>query len=819
MGANDMTVGLMDAGATIVSTLNFAKTTPNAVFTLTNGAVNNTITLAPTKATFSKYIEITDGSSATSTTTGALRVTGGAGISENLWVGGTSNIAGATTLQSSLTVTGATTLNGAATIGNGDDNVAINAGTGTFSLVSSHLNITTAGVISDAVGDVEVNDNLAVSGTLGVTGATTLSSTLAVTGATNLNGNVTLGDGGADVITVNSTSGLVINTGANPDMTITESAITRNGNIAINPGAGNNVTTDGGLTVAENATIAGTLGVTGATSLSSTLTVTGATTLNGAATIGNGDDNVAINAGSGSFSLASSQLNVTTAGVISDAGGDVEVNDNLAVTGTLGVTGATSLSSTLTVTGATTLNGAATIGNGDDNVAINAGTGSFSLVSSQLNITTAGVISDAVGDVEVNDNLAVSGTLGVTGATTLSSTLAVTGATNLNGNVTLGDGGADVITVNSTSGLVINTGANPDMTITESAITRNGNIAVNPGAGNNVTTDGGLTVAENATITGTLGVTGATTLASTLAVTGATTLNGAATIGNGDDNVAINAGSGSFSLVSSQLNVTTAGVISDAGGDVEVNDNLAVTGTLGVTGATTLNGAATIGNGDDNVAINAGSGTFSVVSSHLNVTTAGVISDAVGDVEVNDNLSVTGTATVKSGNALRIEDNDGATHYTSFVAGAQAANLEYTLPTTAPTSTNRVLAATTYTNPMTLAWSNPNDEVVYGVNSPAQWGTQTDNFAIPASSTVLRVSSSANVDLTGLSNTNIPMGRIIVLVNVGSSNITLKNNSGSSSAGNKFKLPGGTDITLAPDGSVTLMYDTTSSVWRVLSVN
>jgi hypothetical protein len=272
-------------------------------------------------------------------------------------------------------------------------------------------------------------------------------------------------------------------------------------------------------------------------------------------------------------------------------------------------------------------------------------------------------------------------------------------------------------------------------------------------------------------------------------------------------------------LVSSQLNVTTAGVISDAGGDVEVNDNLAVTGTLGVTGATTLNGAATIGNGDDNVAINAGSGTFSVVSSHLNVTTAGVISDAVGDVEVNDNLSVTGTATVKSGNALRIEDNDGATHYTSFVAGAQAANLEYTLPTTAPTSTNRVLAATTYTNPMTLAWSNPNDEVVYGVNSPAQWGTQTDNFAIPASSTVLRVSSSANVDLTGLSNTNIPMGRIIVLVNVGSSNITLKNNSGSSSAGNKFKLPGGTDITLAPDGSVTLMYDTTSSVWRVLSVN
>jgi len=59
----------------------------------------------------------------TSISTGALTVAGGVGIAENLWIGGTANIAGATTLQSALTY-GGVTLNNAVT---GTGNMVLSA--------------------------------------------------------------------------------------------------------------------------------------------------------------------------------------------------------------------------------------------------------------------------------------------------------------------------------------------------------------------------------------------------------------------------------------------------------------------------------------------------------------------------------------------------------------------------------------------------------------------------------------------------------------------------------------------------------------------
>jgi hypothetical protein len=79
-------------------------------------------------------LKVSNTDESTSTTTGALIVSGGVGIAKRLNVGGALGVTGATTLSSTLGVTGATTL----------------------------------------------------SSTLGVTGATTLSSTLGVTGATTL---------------------------------------------------------------------------------------------------------------------------------------------------------------------------------------------------------------------------------------------------------------------------------------------------------------------------------------------------------------------------------------------------------------------------------------------------------------------------------------------------------------------------------------------------------------------------------------------------------------------------------------------------------
>jgi len=82
-----------------------------------------------------------------------------------------------------------------------------------------------------------------------------------------------------------------------------------------------------------------------------------------------------------------------------------------------------------------------------------------------------------------------------------------------------------------------------------------------------------------------------------------------------------------------------------------------------------------------------------------------------------------------------------------------------------------------------------------------------------ASSAVLRLNTDASRNITGLQGG--ADGRIIVIVNVGSFNIVLKDDDGSTStAGNRFALSG--DITIAPDDGVILQYDSTSSRWRCI---
>jgi len=100
-------------------------------------------------------LKVSNTEESTSTTTGALIVSGGVGIAKRLNVGGALGVTGATTLSSTLGVTGATTL-------------------------SSTLGVTGATTLSS---------------TLGVTGATTLSSTLGVTGATTLSSTLSVASG------------------------------------------------------------------------------------------------------------------------------------------------------------------------------------------------------------------------------------------------------------------------------------------------------------------------------------------------------------------------------------------------------------------------------------------------------------------------------------------------------------------------------------------------------------------------------------------------------------------------------------------------
>ncbi len=102
-----------------------------------------------------------------------------------------------------------------------------------------------------------------------------------------------------------------------------------------------------------------------------------------------------------------------------------------------------------------------------------------------------------------------------------------------------------------------------------------------------------------------------------------------------------------------------------------------------------------------------------------------------------------------------------------------------------------------------------------GTITPAAFGADQNNYNPTGLSTAsnLRLASLASLNITGLAGGLD--GRILTLHNVGSSNWTLVDESGLSTAANRFALTG--NQTIPPDTSVTIQYDGTALRWRLLS--
>lgn len=100
--------------------------------------------------------------------------------------------------------------------------------------------------------------------------------------------------------------------------------------------------------------------------------------------------------------------------------------------------------------------------------------------------------------------------------------------------------------------------------------------------------------------------------------------------------------------------------------------------------------------------------------------------------------------------------------------------------------------------------------------SPAQITSNQNDYNPTGLSTasVLRLDCDANRDITGIAGG--ADGRMIVIHNIGSGHITLKHQSASSSAANRFKFPTTYDFNITVDASVALWYDGTSARWRLL---
>jgi hypothetical protein len=168
-----------------------------------------------------------------------------------------------------------------------------------------------------------------------------------------------------------------------------------------------------------------------------------------------------------------------------------------------------------------------------------------------------------------------------------------------------------------------------------------------------------------------------------------------------------------------------------------------------------------------------------------------------------------------AGEARFYEPSSSGSNYTSFKAPAQSANITYTLPSAAG-SNGQVL---TTDASGTLSWVSPSSSAsnIYTSTAMTLSGTANHNISFSSAGYVkFNSGSSSNFSITGLSAG--ADGQILILYNVGTGNMTVRNQNSSSSASNRIATNTGSDVSTTGTGTITLIYDGTQSRWVVISV-
>ena len=261
-------------------------------------------------------------------------------------------------------------------------------------------------------------------------------------------------------------------------------------------------------------------------------------------------------------------------------------------------------------------------------------------------------IRDSIGierNLNVGENFTVGGgstvaDLRVTGVSTF------VGLMNINGGAEIGDFKVGIVTANmlgTTSGNIIIDSLGGTTTIQDNLVVSgdftslgatNGNIRIGVTNDNEIDTSSGALTIDSAG--------GTVTVDDQLNVTGVSTF-----VQVHVDNIRIN---------SNEIDTTTGNLtIDSAGGTVTVDDDLTVTGDLSISGD--VNGSTVTFTGD----ITAASGIFGNIriapgtdNNEIDTTTGNLILDSTGGtVEVNDNLTVSGTGTF-TGDVIAFSSSD-----------------------------------------------------------------------------------------------------------------------------------------------------------------
>ena len=99
--------------------------------------------------------------------------------------------------------------------------------------------------------------------------------------------------------------------------------------------------------------------------------------------------------------------------------------------------------------------------------------------------------------------------------------------------------------------------------------------------------------------------------------------------------------------------------------------------------------------------------------------------------------------------------------------------------------------------------------------TPSQITSNQNNYALPSNTDVVRLSSDAVRTITGF---EADAGAVVTLYNVGSFDIRIDHEDTASLAANRVISATGSDIVIAPNDNITLVYDSTSSRWRTSGV-
>jgi len=612
-----------------------------------------------------------DGTGEISTTAGNLTIDSATGqtivddsleVKVNLEVDGNTTLGDAST--DALTVNATSTFTAAIT---STDITADNVKIGVDG--ASEISTTVGNLILDSFGGtVNVTDNLDVDLNLNVDGNAQVDGTLTV------DGNATIGNASTDAHvvtgTVTANQRITANDGIHVNdlrlgTTSGSRAIFANGGTLVLDSSNNSVSITANATVSNNLTVNGnaTLGNAG----TDTHTVNGAVTFNQAITSTDiTADNIKIAVDSNSeISTVSGNL------TLDSATGEVVVDDNLTVAGTLDVAAASVFTENVTMNVAARTfaiqNGSAV------NVFTVASSTGNTLIDGTLNVNGASVIDDTL---NVTGAVDFDSTLNVDGITTITNTdnastgsnfdindgaLRVSGGVSIARDLAVGED-FKVYGDFEVDGNVVQKGnqefrgrvefsknENPDRLSDDAPIMiPNGGMTVAEdvyigqnlflGANNatTITLDG---TTGNSTIGGTLGVTGTTTLTtlntSTISTTGATNIGGTFSVGTTN-----------FTVVAASGNTNIQGTLNVSGGTI-IDDVFNVTGavdfdsTLNVDGATTLNAALTQNSTSlfkDNIILRGASKTL--------ILQNGSATDKITLHSTTGNAEITGTATL-----------------------------------------------------------------------------------------------------------------------------------------------------------------------------